>query len=188
VPGRDPEHARPARADQQGRAALTAGHHVQIQAVGLVPGARVVHRAAVQQLPDDRERLLEPVDAPARGVERDARRAVLGLIPAGAEAELEPAAGQVMQARGLVGHDRGVPEVVAEHHRAHAQVPGHRGRGGQRAERGQLRPERARREVIADEQGADPRVLDAACVIGPGPAVQDGLADHAEPGLTRHVL
>ena len=68
------------------------------------------------------------------------------------DAELETAARQVMQARRLVRHDRRVPEVVGEHQRAHVQARCHRGRGGQRTEGGQLLAERARREVITDEQ------------------------------------
>jgi hypothetical protein len=147
-----------------------------------------MHRAAGQQSPDDGERLLEPVDAPARAVERQAGRAVFGLVPAGPDAELEPAARQVMQARRLVRHDRGMAEVVGEHHRAHMQAPGHRGGGRQRAERGQLLAERARREVIADEERIDPRILNAARVVGPRRAVQDGLAHHPEPELPGHVL
>jgi hypothetical protein len=79
-------------------------------------------------------------------------------------------------------------EVVGEHHRAHVQVLGDRGGGRQRAERGQLLAERARREMITDEEGADPRLLDAPRVIGPRRAVQDGLAHHPEPDLSGHVL
>jgi hypothetical protein len=188
VPRGDPEHAGAAGADQQARAASAPRQHVEVQAVDLVPGAQVMHRLAGQESPDDGERLLEPVDAPARAVERDARRAVLGLVPAGPDAELEAAAGQMVQARRLVRHDRGMAEVVGEHHRAHVQALGHRGSGRQRAERGQLLAERARREVITDKQGTDPRVLDAARVIGPRRAVQDGLAHHPEPDLHGHVL
>jgi hypothetical protein len=52
----------------------------------------------------------------------------------------------------------------------------------------QLLAERARREVVADEERTDPGGLDAARVIGPRRAVQDGLAHHPEPDLPGHVL
>ena len=150
--GGDPQHPWAAGADEQARAALGLGHHVKLQAIGVVPGAGVINPVAGQQSSDDRQRLLEPVDALARAVERDPRRAIFGLVPAGPDAELEAAARQVMQARRLVRHDRRVPEVVGEHQRAHVQARCHRGRGRQRTEGGQLLAERARREVIADEQ------------------------------------
>ena len=110
-----------------------------------------MHRIAGKQARDDGQRFLKPVDALARGVEPDARRAVLRLIPPGPEAQFEPATGQVVQARRLVRHDRGVPEVVGEHHRAHPQVRRDRGRDRQGTERCQLLAERTRREMIADE-------------------------------------
>ena len=44
VPGGDPEHAGAAGADQQAWAGPALGQHVEVQAVDLVPGARVIHR------------------------------------------------------------------------------------------------------------------------------------------------
>jgi hypothetical protein len=103
-----------------------------------------MHRNTGQQARDDGQRFLEPADAPARGVEADARRAVFRRVPPRADAQLEPATRQVVQARRLVRDDRGVPEVVGEHQRAHAQVCRHRGCGRQRAERRKLLAERTR--------------------------------------------
>ena len=73
----------------------------------LVEAPVEVDRAVLQQRPDDRERLLEPVDAM---VERDAERPELGLVPAGAEAEDQPAAADLVDRRGLLGEDGGVVE------------------------------------------------------------------------------
>jgi hypothetical protein len=147
----------------------------------------VADRVAGKQSLDDGEGLLEPVDALARAVERDTSSAVLGLVPAGADAELEAPARQMVQARRLVGEDRGMPEVVGEHKRAHPQARGHRGHGGQRAERGQLLAEGRGRKVVAYEERADPRVFNPARVIEPRLAIKDGLADNPESDLTRYV-
>ena len=84
VPGGEPQHARAARANQQPRR-TGPGHRedVEIQPVDLVELARVPDRRPGQQALDDGERFVQPGDAPARRVEGDARRGVLGLVPAG---------------------------------------------------------------------------------------------------------
>src|SRR5207253_10226378 len=57
VAGGDPQHPWPAGADEQARAALGLGHHVKLQAIGVVPGAGVINPVAGQQSSDDRQRL-----------------------------------------------------------------------------------------------------------------------------------
>jgi hypothetical protein len=111
----------------------------------------VVHLGTGEQGPDDAQRLLEPADALTRRVEPDPGGVVFGLVPACAEAELEPSPGHEVQAGGLVRDDRRMAEVVGQHDRAHPQAGGHRGRGGQGGERRQLLTERARRKVIPDQ-------------------------------------
>src|SRR5437763_4055696 len=103
----------------------------------------MAHLGTGEQGPDDAQRLLEPADALARPVEPDPGRVVFGLVPARAEAELEPSPGYEMQAGRLVRHDRGVAEVVGEHDRADPQAGGPPGRGGPGGERRQLRAVRA---------------------------------------------
>ena len=66
-----------------------------------VVGAVEVERRAGRRRPhpgDDRELLLEAVEALAERRERDGVRLVLALVPAGAEAELDPAAGHLVDA------------------------------------------------------------------------------------------
>ena len=86
VPGldvghRDPEHPRPVRADQERRPARPRAARQELAVAGLVEPPVEVDLALVEQRPDDRERLLEPVDPV---VEREAERPELRLVPAGA--------------------------------------------------------------------------------------------------------
>jgi hypothetical protein len=167
--GGQAQHARSARADQQPRGTARRREHVEVQALHPVPGTGVVHLGAGEQGPDDAEGFLEPADALSRAVEPDPGGIVFGLVPACAEAELEPSPGHEVQAGGLVSDDRRMAEVVGEHDRAHPEAGGHGGRGGQGGERRQLLAERARREVIPDQQHVDPGVLDPARVVQPRP-------------------
>ena len=80
----DAQHPRPVRADHQRRARRARAARQQLAVARLVEAPVEVDGAVLQQRPDDRERLLEPVDAV---VEREAEGAELGLVPAGAEAE-----------------------------------------------------------------------------------------------------
>ena len=63
---------------------------------------------------DDLERLLEPADAV---VERVAERRVLGLVPAAAEAEDQPAAGDFVGGRRHLREQARRPEAGREHER-----------------------------------------------------------------------
>jgi len=74
-----------------------------------------------------------------------------------------------------------MPEVVGQHHRAQPQLRGHRGSGGQPGERSQLLPERARGEMVPQQQHVDPSVFDLPCEIEPCPAFPHRLADDPEP-------
>src|SRR6266566_3031511 len=149
--GGQAQHAGSARAHQQARGTARRREHVEVQSLHPVPGAGLVHLGTGEQGPDDAQRLLEPADALTRRVEPDPGGVVFGLVPACAEAELEPSSGHQVQAGGLVRDDRRMAEVVGQHDRAHPQAGGHGGRGGQGGERRQLLAERARREVIPDQ-------------------------------------
>ena len=61
---------------------------------------------------EDRDRLGEPGLADADRVERQADRVVLGLVPAGADRDVEPAVGQDVERRQVLGEDRRVAQVV----------------------------------------------------------------------------
>jgi hypothetical protein len=93
----------------------------------------------------------------------------------------------MVQARGLVGDDHRVPEVVGQDQRAHVQPRGHRCRSRQGAERSELLALRTRREVVADEEHIDPAVLDPANMVEPRRTAQDGLVDDTEPKLASHM-
>ena len=77
--------------------------------------ARAGRGVTGEQRPDDHGRLLEPTDSPSRSLERESCPHVLGGDVAGAEAELEPPAGQVGQRSRLAGQHHGVAKVVVEH-------------------------------------------------------------------------
>ena len=64
----------------------------ELAVAGLVEAPVEVDGALAQERPDDRERLLEAVDAV---VEREAEGPELGLVPAGAQAEHEAAAADI---------------------------------------------------------------------------------------------
>src|SRR5581483_9753046 len=99
---------------------------------------------ACEQAPDDLERLLEPRDA---AVERQAEGAELVLVPAGPDAEHEPAAADLVDRRGLLRKNRGRVEGEAGDERAERHPLGRRG------ERGQQRPDLPRPALgIAVEQ------------------------------------
>ena len=168
VPGvgvghRGAQHPRPVRADHQRRAGRPRAARQELAIAGLVPAAVEVDGAVAQERPDDRERLLEPVDPV---VVRVAVGAELGLVPAGAEAEDEPAATQLVDRGGLLGEQGGVVEVRAGDERPELDP---RRRGG---DRGQERPRLPRaagrpvlpaiEEVLADPDGVEPEVLDRA--------------------------
>jgi hypothetical protein len=71
----------------------------------------------------------------------------------------------------LVRHDGRMPEVVGQHERAKPQPGGRRRRGGKAAERRQLLPERARGEMVTQQQHVNPAALDPPGEIEPRPAL-----------------
>ena len=97
-------------------------------------------------------------------VHRDARLLVVAcVIQPGAEADLEPAAGEHVDGGQLLGqHDR-VLVVVVEHERADLQRGGGVGRGHQRRHGRELVA-----EVVGHEERGVPEVLGLAGELGPG--------------------
>jgi hypothetical protein len=81
----------------------------------------MVDRRSGQQALDDGQRFVQPRDPLPRGIEGDPRRGVLGLVPAGPDAELAPPAGDQVEAGRLVRHDGRMPEVVRQHDGAQPQ-------------------------------------------------------------------
>ncbi len=160
---RDPEHPRTDRADHERRAVGARAARQQLAVAGLVEPPLEVDRAVVQQRPDDREGLLESVDPV---IEREAERPELGLVPAGAQAEDQAAAADLVDRAGLLGEERRVVEVRARDERPELD-PG-RGRGDGRHHRPRL-PRTARRpvgpsiqEVLAEPDRVVAEVLDRA--------------------------
>ena len=76
-------------------------------------GAREVRDLVAQQAPDRLDRLLEQVEPLAGRRERDAVGGVLVERPAGAEAEVGPAAGEVVDRGDGVGEHGRVPVAGA---------------------------------------------------------------------------
>ena len=99
-------------------------------------GAVEVERLVLgPQPPDDRARLGEAPHGVGGVVEGQAVRLVLAPgqrvagSRAGADAEVEPSAGDDVDGRGDLGQHRGRPEAVAGHQQAEAQSSGLRGEG-----------------------------------------------------------
>ena len=84
--------------------------------------------------------LLEAVEALLDAAELDAVGAGLLLVPAGADAELEPAVGDDVERRGHVGQHGGMPVVDAGDQHADAQPLGGLRQRGQRDPALQARP------------------------------------------------
>ena len=133
-----PQHPRAVRPDHERRAAGPRAARQELAVAGLVVRAVEVDRPVAEQRPDDRERLLEPVDPM---VEREAERAELGLVPAGPEAEDEPAAADLVDRGRLLGQHRRVVEARARHERPELDP---RRRGGEAGERRPRLPRAAR--------------------------------------------
>lgn len=114
----------------------------------------------------DLQRFLEPIDAHAGAVLGDARFLVVRAHPPGAQADLEPALGEHVERGELLGHDDGVPVVVAEHDGPDAQRLGGDGRGGHRRHGCQLLT-----EVVHHLQGVVAQLFDPTGRVDEGRAV-----------------
>ena len=79
----------------------------------------------------DLEALRQAGDAHRRALHRDPRLLVVGRLPAGAQAELEAAAGHDVEGRRLPGENDGMAEVVVEDQRPDTQRGGGLGGDGQ---------------------------------------------------------
>ena len=97
-------------------------------------------------------------------------RGVVGRHPARADAELEPAVGQHVERRGLLGHDRRVLVVVAQHEHADAKRVGDRGRDRDRDHRRQL----GAHEVIGHEERGVAQRFDLSGTLAPTPLASAG--------------
>ena len=95
------------------------------------------HRLAVEEPAHDLHGLGQAGLAHRGRIEPDADRVVLGGRMTRADAELHPAATQVIERRQLAGQMHGVTKVVVEHQRTESYPLGRR---RDRAERRQRRP------------------------------------------------
>ena len=149
-------------------------------------------RGLVRQQPDDRlapfvERV-EPLSQ--RGMEVDAVGARLLLVPARADAELEPPTGDDVERRGHVGQHRGVAVGHAGHQHAHAEPLGGLREGGGRDPALQARTGRVGVDRI--EVVERPSRLEQLDLVGglpdgqhvrPGCVLWSGLQCKAHPGI-----
>src|SRR5205823_9497276 len=95
-----------------------------------------LHVGCFRPLPDDLVQLaVELVEALALGVEGEAVRLVLRLVPAGADAELGPAAGDVVDGDDALREDRGGAEGDGRDHRPEAELRRAGGEAGERRPR-----------------------------------------------------
>ncbi len=161
--------ARPGPADQDRQPRLDRtrlAHGV----VHPVEAAVVRHPLAVEQPPDQRHRLPEPVEPLAEtGAEVDPEGVVLALEPAAADAQDRAAAADVVEGRRELGRQAGVAEGVGRDEQADPRPGGH-GR-----DRGQRRPALelgvAPVALVGEQVVVEPEVVEAG---GLGP--DDGVA------------
>ena len=127
-----------------------------------VVGAVEVAAAGGEELPNDRERFLESADPMVVG---EAVGVVLGAIPAGAEAEDEPAVADLVDGRGLLRQHRGVVEAGGRDQRTELDPlrdSGERGQDGPDLPRAARRPA----VVAVEEMVADPDRVEADALRG----------------------
>ena len=132
--------------DEDGRPRGPWTARPQLHVTRRVVLALEVDVALAQQRTDDPERLLEPVAAVVEG-HPQARE--LGGMPAGAEAQDQPAVADLIERVGLLGDERRVAIAHAQHEGAQLHPMGDRGDGGQECPR---LPEAERRRVARSIQ------------------------------------
>ena len=164
VSHRGTEHPRPLRADHQRRAVRSRPARKKLAIPGLVPPPIEVDGALAEKRPDDREGLLEAIDPV---VERVPVGTELGFVPAGAEAEDEATAAQLIDRRGLLREKGGVVEVRAGDE--WAELDPRRGRRDRGEERPRF-PRTAWRPVLPaiEKVLADPHRVEALVLDGTG--------------------
>ena len=175
--GRDPEHPLAVRADHQRRPAAGGPRPArqQLAVAGLVVAPVEVDRAVAEQAADDREGLLEPVDSM---IERNPERPELRLVPAGAEAQDQPSARDLVDRVGALGEDGRVVERGAGDERPQLDPAG---RGGDAREHrpGLPRTPRSPLPPAVEEVLAEPERVVAEVLERPGHVEELGPADLA---------
>jgi len=125
------------------------------------------------------------VQPPAAALERDAQAFVLHVVPAGADGQHEPAAGQHVHLGGLLGHQGGLPLGQDEH--GGPELDG-RGAGGEEAEQHERLVERivlgvraGQRRIAVGVHGAEHMIVDQQ------PAVAESLGGLGEIADDRRI-
>jgi hypothetical protein len=163
------EHPWACRSDHEGRPARRSRqqHRVGDRLVGTAEG----HALAVEERPDDLQRLGEALDAMVEG---DPECVVLGLVPARAEREHQPAAGQLVDRRSRARQQPRAAERGAGDERPDRDALGDAGEPGEqcpRVPRPALGPAVAAvEEVVADPDRVEADLLRRARhgdVLGP---------------------
>ena len=152
----------------------------------VVAARRRGHVPAVEQRPHRGDRLVQPVEPLAEPrAEVDAVRLVLELHPRAADAEDRPAAADVVERRGGLGHDARVAERVGADEQAEPRaLGGHRPRRERRPalEDRLVRVAEDRVQVVPGPEVVVAESIDALRrleLLGPGRA----LAPEQDPGL-----
>ena len=176
----DPERdALTAAADHQLGMRRLRGLRIERRVAQLVVPPLEVAAALGPQGLDHMARLVQATEPFAQRVERNTVRLVLVLLPARAETEEEPAAGDDVDLRGHLRHDGRMAIRVAQHDGADLHARDESGQRGQRAprlEHGALALLRVRQEMVGHARDVPPGGLDVP------PEIQ-----HARPGLIAHA-
>ena len=137
--------------------------------------AVVVGRPCVEQRPQDRQRLTEPLDTRPGWADRLPDRLVLGLVVAGAEPEHEPAVGEPVDGGRGAGEQHGLVELVVEHQWTDPESLGRQCGHDERRERVDGT------DVVVAVQLVVPQRLDPPRVLAERDRVVEGTALHGEP-------
>ena len=185
--------ARPAQepgcptAHQDRRPARPVGHRQALEVGDRVVLALEAERAVGPQALEHRTVLDHPAHPDPRAVHRDARPLVVGVLPAGAEADLEPTLGDEVDGRQLLGQERRVAEVAVEDEDPDVEGRGHRGDGRLHGDGAVTLV-----EVVGQEDRRVAELLDLPGGVGPGRAGErlvelDGEAETAGMGHDAEV-
>jgi hypothetical protein len=172
VPGidvreRQLEHPGADRSDHQRRTARPIRRRQQRQVIDGVVRAAPIRSALAEELADDHEGLLE---AAHPMVVREAERPILRLVPAGAQAEDQPPAGDLVDGVRLGSEHGRVVEARRGHQRTQLDPRRDRRQRGERAPRlpwrDRLRPPVPIQQVVADPDRVETDRLRGPCHLG----------------------
>jgi hypothetical protein len=175
------EQARAGAADEDGRVWLLHRFRQPFETGDRVMLSLELDRSITPQSADDMQRFLHAADTRAGGIKADAGPLVFLLVPAGTESELEAAATEQIEGRGLFRQERRVAIVVGEDDAADSK----RRRNGRDRGQGRHRGEWIE-EVVGHHQCGVAASLSAAGLLLPVAPVSSAVGKRGEAEWSWH--